>query len=197
MLEKFQKKIFVSERNCIWIGIVKLSIWWAKYFSLVDNVLISSPKILHVNKIDFSQQHNVLRTDPWIWQSCCDADFNSVWACLRCSLAKVPLKRDFLDIYLTRISESVTSKIQNLWGSFFYSKCFNFRLDFKNAAKYSEKGFCFSDNCIWIGILELSLWRAKYFSSVASLLTSSAKIWNVDKTDFFERNIFSSDQWIW
>ena len=39
--------------------------------------------------------------------------------------------------------ESVTSKIQNLRSSFFYSKCLKFKLDFKNASKNSEKAFCF------------------------------------------------------
>ena len=48
--------------------------------------------------------------------------------------------------------ESLISKIQNLWGSTFVSKCLKFILDFENASKNWEKVFCFLDNCIWIGI---------------------------------------------
>ena len=99
-------------------------------------------------------------------------------------LSKHPLKRDFLDIYLTTFLESVTSKIQNLWGSSFYSKCLKFNLDFKNAAKNWEKVFCFWDNCIWIGIVKFSLLRTGHFSSAANVLTSSRKIWHVNKRDF-------------
>ena len=50
-----------------------------------------------------------------------------------------PLKRDFLDIYLTTFWESVISKLQNVLGSFFFSKYWKFNLDFKNAAKTEEK----------------------------------------------------------
>ena len=113
---------------------------------------------------------------------------------LPCCLLKGPVKRDFLDIYLTTFSESVISKIQNLGGSSFFKKYLKFNLDFKNAAKNSEKVFCFWDNCIWIGIVKLSLLRTGYFSSVANVLTSSPKIWHVNKRDFFEQNFLASDQ---
>ena len=134
--------------SCIWIGIVKLSLWRTRYFSSADNVLTSSRKIWHVNKRNFFE-HNFVASHKWIWWRCCDADFNSAWARLWCCLSKHPLKREFLDIYLTTFSESVTSKIQNLWGLSFYSKCSKFNLDFKNAAQNLEKIFCFWDNCIW------------------------------------------------
>ena len=127
----------------------------------------------------------------------CDADLNSPWARLSCCLSKHPLKRDFLDIYLTTFSESVTSKIQNLWVSSFYSKFIKFNLAFKNGAKSWEKVFCLWDNCIWIGIVKLSLLRTGYFSSAANVLTSSPKIWHVNKRDFFQLNWLGSDQWIW
>ena len=182
--------------NCIWIGIVKLSLWRTGYFSSAANVLTSSPKIWHFNNRDFFQI-NSLGSDHWIWKSCCDADFNSAWARLPCCLSKGPLKRDFLDIYLTTFSESVISKIQNLGGSSFFKKYLKFNLDFKNAAKNSEKVFCFWDNCIWIGIVKLSLLRTGYFSSAANVLTSSPKIWHVNKRDFFQLNFLGSDRWIW
>ena len=190
------EKVFCFSDNCIWIGIVKLSLLRTGYFSSPANVLTSSTKILHVNKRDFFQIHR-LGSDNWIRSRCCDADFNSAWVCLPCCLSKDPLKRDFLDIYLTTFSESVTSKIQNLWGSSFDSKCLKFNVDFKNAAKNWEKVFCFWDNCIWIGIVKLSLLRTGYFSSAANVLRSSPKIWHVNKRDFFELNFLASDQWIW
>ena len=80
---------------------------------------------------------------------------------------------------------------------FFFSKYSKFNLDFKNAAKNSEKFFCFWDNGIWIGIVKLSLLTRGYISSVAKVLTSSAKIWHVNKRDFFEHNFHASNYWIW
>ena len=63
-----------------------------------------------------------------------------------------------------------------------------FNLDFERAAKNWEKVFCFWDNCIWIGIVKLSLLRTGYFSSVANVLTSSSKILHVNKRDIFQLN---------
>ena len=111
-------------------------------------------------------------------------------------MSKHPLKRDFLDIYLTTFSESVISKLQNLWTSSFLSKCSKFHLDFKNAVKNWQKVLCFWDNCIWIGIVKLSLLRRGYFSSVANVLTSSPKKSHAIKRDFFEHNFLGSDWWI-
>ena len=106
-----------------------------------------------------------------------------------------PLKC-ILDIYLTTFSQSVTSKIKNLGGLSFYSKCLKFNLDFENSAKTSEKFFCFWDSCIWIGIVKFSLWRTRYFSSTANVLTSSPKIWHVNKRKFFQLNWFGSNRLI-
>ena len=114
-----------------------------------------------------------------------------------CCLYKGPLKRDFLNIYLTRFLESVNLEIQKLWGSFSFSKCLKFKLDLKNASKNWEKVFSFWDNCIWIDIVKLSLLRTGYFSLAANVLTSSTKIWHVNKRDFFQLNWIGSDKWIW
>ena len=67
----------------------------------------------------------------------------------------------------------------------FFSKCWKFNVNLKNAAKNWEKHFCFSDNCIWIGIVKLSLLRTGYFSAVANVLTCNPKIFHVNKRDFF------------
>ena len=181
MKQKFQKKAFCFWDNCISIGIVKLSLLRTGYFSSAANVLRSSPKIWHVNKRDFFELNFL-------------ASHQQLWARLPYCFSKDPLKREFLDIYLATFSESVTSKIQNLWGSSFYSKCLKFNVDFKNAAKNWEKVFCFWDNCIWIGIVKLSLLRTGYFSLAANVLTSSTKIWHVNKRDFSQLSFLGSDK---
>ena len=87
--------------------------------------------------------------------------------------------------------------MENQWAYSFRSKCLKFNLYFKNAGKSREKVFCFWYNCIWIGIVKLSLLRTGYFSSTADVLTSSPKIWDINKRHFFQLNFLVSDQWIW
>ena len=65
-----------------------------------------------------------------------------------------PLKLDFLGIYLTKCSESVTSEIQKLSGTSFCSKYSKFNLDFKNAAKNRKK--CFVLEIIASGLVSLN-----------------------------------------
>ena len=67
----------------------------------------------------------------------------------------------------------------------FLSKFSKFHLHFKIEARNAEKGFCFWHNCIWIGIVKLSLLRRGYFSSAANVLTSSPKICHVNKAESF------------
>ena len=107
-----------------------------------------------------------------------------------------PLKRDFSDIYLTTFSESAISERQNLWQSSFFSKYLEFFADLNNLAENSAKDFFFSDNCIWLGIVKLSLLRTEYFSLADNVLTSSPKIWHVNKRDVFQLNWLSSDEGI-
>ena len=127
---------------------------------------------------------------------CFCADFNNVCARLRCCLSKVRPKQDYLDIYLTTFSESVISEIQNLWRSSFFSKYLKFHLDFKNVGKTCEKTFCFWENCIWIGMIKFSLLRTGYFSLAGNVLTSSPKIFHVNKTELIQLNGLGSGQWI-
>ena len=84
--------------------------------------------------------------------------------------------------------------MQNIWGSFFFWKYLKFNEDFKNGAKNGEKVFCFWDNCIWIGIVKVSLLRTGYFSSAANVLTSSPNIRHVNNRDFFQLNWLGSDE---
>ena len=99
--------------NCIWIDFVKLFLLREGYISSAANVLTSNPKILHVNKRDFFER-NFLASDKWLWSRWCDPDFNCAFVSLPYCLSKDPLKRDFLDIYLTTFWESGTSKIKNV-----------------------------------------------------------------------------------
>ena len=79
----------------------------------------------------------------------------------------------------------------------FFSKSLKFTVGFKNLAKNWEKCFCFWDNCIWIGIVKLSLLRKGFLSPAANVLRSSPKIWHVKNRDFFQFNWLGSDQSIW
>ena len=139
------------------------------------NVLTSSTKIFHVYKRDLFQL-NWLGSYQWIrWRW---------WM-------------DFLDIYLTTFSESIISEIQKLWGSSFASKYLKCNLDFKNVARNWKKVFCFWGNCIWTGIVKLSLLRTGYFSFSANFLLGSTKIWHVNRREFFQLNWIGRGQWIW
>ena len=145
------------------------------FFSSTANVLKSSPKILHVKNRDFFQ-FNWLGSNQSLWSRCCHTDLNGGSARLRCCFSKGPLKRDFLDIYMTIFLEVVISEIQNVRVSSFFSKYLKFNLDFENPLKNWGKVFCFRDNCVWIGIIKLSLLRRGYLSFVRNVLTSCPKI---------------------
>ena len=97
--------------------------------------------------------------------------------------------------YLKTFSEYVTSKMKIVWGSSLFSKCSEFNLDSKNAGETSGMFFCFWDKCLWIGIFKLSPLRTGYFSSAANVSRSSAKIFHVNKRNFFQLNWFCSGQW--
>ena len=65
---------------------------------------------------------------------------------------------------------------KGLGRSSFRSNYLKFNLDFKNAVKNGEKVFSFWSNCIWIGIVKLSLLRTEYLPWASNVLRSSAKI---------------------
>ena len=75
-----------------------------------------------------------------------------------------------------------------------FFKCLKVNLDFKNGAKNWQKAFNFSGNWIGIGVVKLSLWRARYFSSAANVLRSSPKILHIEKRDFFQPIFLGSYQ---
>ena len=70
----------------------------------------------------------------------------------------------------------------------FFAKTFKVSGRLQKSSRKLRKTFCFWDNCISIGIVKLSLLRRGYFSSAANVLTSSPKIWHVNKRDFFQLN---------
>ena len=118
-----EKGLFFLD-NCVWIGIVKFSLLTAGYILSAANVLRRSSKISHVNKRDFFD-YKFPASNQLIWSMFYDAEFHSVWACLPYCLSKGFLKQEFLDIYLTTFSESVTSEIQKLSGSSFFKNVQN------------------------------------------------------------------------
>ena len=64
---------------------------------------------------------------------------------------------------------------------------------FEKWTKNWEKVFWFCDNCIWIAIIKLFLWRTRYISSPANVLTSTPKIFHVSNGDFFQLSFL----WQW
>ena len=81
-----------------------------------------------------------------------------------------------------------------LGGSSFVRKSSKFSADFKKAQENWEKVFCFYDNSIWIGWVNLSVLRRKYLSSAVNVLTNSLKILHSTNIDFLQLNYIQSDQ---
>ena len=134
------EKVFCFWDNRIWTGIIKLSLLRTGYFPSAANVLTSSTKIFQFNRGEFFLL-NWPGSDQWLWWPCCDADLNSSLARLPCFLSKDPLKRDFLEIYLTTFFEGIILEIINLWGSSFVKKYLKFKMYFKNRVKNWQKCF--------------------------------------------------------
>ena len=129
--------------NCIWRCCNRLSLLRTEYLSLAVNVLTNSPKILHITKRAFFQL-SCLHNDQWIWERRCLLDFNSVSAHLSCYLLQGPLKRDFLDVYLTTffgVSKSKKKKKINYVGHLFLKNVQNWSLISKMQKKIEKKSF--------------------------------------------------------
>ena len=99
----------------------------------------------------------------------------SVSARLPCCLSRGPLKREFLDIYLSKsfgvgnFGNTEAMRVIFLW------KCSKFNGDLENAENKQESVFCFWDKCIWIVCIELSLLRREYLSSAVNVLTKKSE----------------------
>ena len=68
----------------------------------------------------------------------------------------------------------------------FLCKIFKSSVRLQNAPRNWEKVFCFWENCIWIGIVKLSLLRTWYISSAANVLTRSSEIWHMKNREFLK-----------
>ena len=112
----------------------------------------------------------------WCW-------FQQCFGTFPCCLSKGPLKRDFLDIYLTTYSDSIISEIQKLRGLPFFHNGQNLVEISKMQQKLATKFFCFWENCVWIGIVKLSLLSTGYFSSTPNVLRSTPKIRDVNSIE--------------
>ena len=66
---------------------------------------------------------------------CCRSDFNSVSARLPCYLSKGPLKRDFLDIYLTTFFGVLIFKNTPAMRLIVFGKFSKLNLNLENAKK--------------------------------------------------------------
>ena len=110
---------------------------------------------------------------------------------LPCCLSKFLLKRDFLDICLT--TSFAVPNFENTSATRFicFSKIFKFCSTFPKFRKKFIIFFCFVDNIIWIGCINLSLLRKEYLSLSINVWTKSPKILHIPKRDFF--NFLHSD----
>ena len=126
----------------------------------------------------------------WFW-------FQGVWSCLPCCFSKGPLKRDFLDIYLTMFFGVCNFVNASAMMVIFLWKCSKINLVLQIAETNSENVFCFWDNCIWIRCLKLSLLRRKLLSSGVNMLTNILKTLHISNRGFFQVNCLHIDQWIW
>ena len=68
---------------------------------------------------------------------------------------------------------------------------------FQKYSKNVRKFFSFLDNCTWIGIVNFSHLRTGYFSSAANVLTSSPKIFHLNKRELFKINFPERVSLIW
>ena len=88
-------------------------------------------------------------------------------------------------------------EIHRLWVSSFFRQGSKFNVHFKNEEKNWDKLFCFWDNSISSGCVNLSLIRREYLPSGVNVLTNSLKVLHSTNIDFFQLNYVHNDQWIW
>ena len=144
-LENAKKKkklenIFHFWDKCIRICCNRLPLLRREYLSLAFNGLTNSPKVLHIIKRDFFLL-NCLRRDQFIWLSCCRSDINSFSAHLSCYLLKGPLKKDFLDFYLTMYFRVRKFKNRSAMRVIFFWKCSNLNLNLQKKKKIEKLFF--------------------------------------------------------
>ena len=129
-----------------------------------------------------------------MWLRCFRPDGNSVWAPLLCCFWKDLLKEHFLDIYLIIFLRVPNFRNTSAMRAIFCLKIIKLNVNFRNSEKNWEKVICLWDNSIWIGCVKLSLLRREYLSPAFNVLTSTLKVSNGTKRDFFQLNFLHCDQ---
>ena len=203
---KLNRKLENWKRNwdnifCFWENSIrkcwnKFPLLRREYFLSALNGLTKCPKILHITQRDFFNL-NCLQRDRWIWQRCCRSAFNSFSLRLPCHLSKGPLKRDFLDIYLTTSFGVHNFKNASAMRVIFFLEMFKIESKFRKGKKKLENIFRFWDNCIWKCCYKLPLLRRWCLSSAVNGWRNRAKILHIIQRDFFNRNCLHRDHWIW
>ena len=168
-----------------------------------NRILVIGSQCLNKKSQDFAFQQERLFLTRLTWQGSMN-HMKMVWCIFQQCLGTSPM---FLvewssETRLFRHLSNFVFGVRNFLNTkamrvIFFWKCLKFNLDYKNATKNSEKVSCFRGNCIWNDIVKLPLLRTGYFSLAANVLTSSTKIWHVNKRDFFQLNWIGSDKWIW
>ena len=112
-------------------------------------------------------------------------------------MLKSPLKRNFLDIYLTTSFRVRKFKNTSAVRVILFRKYSKLNLNFENAKENSENIFRFWDNCIWKCCCELSLIRREYLSSAVNGLKKCPKIFDIIQRDSFNLTCLCRDRLIW
>ena len=113
---------------------------------------------------------------------------------LTCRLSKGPMKRDFLEIWLTTFFGVRNFGNKSAMKVIFFWKCSIVNLHFKSAVSNWENVLSFWANSIWIVCLKMSLLTTEYLPSVVNMLTKILKTLYIPKRHFFKLNILHSDQ---
>ena len=109
-------------------------------------------------------------------------------------LSKRPLKRDFLDIYLTTCFWVPKFNNTSVMTVIFFEKILKIESKFRKCQKNWENIFRFWENCSWKCGYKLSLLRREYFSLADNGLTNTRKVLHITKRELFELNCVHMDQ---
>ena len=115
--------------------------------------------------------------------------FELFFGCKRlpCYLSKGPIKRDFLDIYLTTFFGVCKFKNTSDMRVIFFLEMIKIQFKFRKCKKkFKKKFFCFRDDCRCCN--KLSLLRTEYLSSAVNVLTNSPKIFYITSRDILQLN---------
>ena len=158
-------------------------------------VLRNTLKVLPHTRGDIFQI-TVPHNDEKTWWKCSDGDFTSNWDSFTCWLSIRAPNRRFLQRGLSKFFTVCNFGKSLAMSIIFFSKCLKFDLDSKNRKKKknSEKLFCFSDNCIWIGNCKFSQSSTKYFPSTAYVLTNTLKTLHNTLGNIFKINVPQNDE---